>query len=107
MRTIPALVSVVILSLVIISMGCSKAEAPKPASPPAAPPAASAAADGKVLFEQKCGICHGLDRATSRMENKESWAGIVKTMQGKKAEWISDTDASKIVEFLVSEHGKK
>jgi hypothetical protein len=32
---------------------------------------------------------------------------IVKEMQGKKADWISDADAAKIVEFLASEHGKK
>jgi mono/diheme cytochrome c family protein len=100
------IVSVVILFLVVFAMGCSKAEAPKPAATPAAP-AVSAAAEGKALFEQKCGVCHGLDRATARQETKESWSGIIKTMQGKKADWISDADGAKIVEFLASQHGKK
>ncbi|MGE5283677.1 MAG: c-type cytochrome, partial [Actinomycetota bacterium] len=63
--------------------------------------------DGKTLFEAKCSVCHGLDRATSLTETKEKWAEIVKTMQGKKADWISDADASKIVDFLAAEHGKK
>lgn len=96
--------SVLVLFLAGFALGCSKSEAPKPAAPP---PVASAAAEGKTLFEQKCGVCHGMDRATARREPKEKWTAIVKAMQGKKADWISDADAAKIVEFLASEHGKK
>ncbi len=95
---------VVVLFLAGFAPGCSKSEAPKPAAPP---PVVSAAVEGKTLFEQKCGVCHGMDRATARQESKEKWTVIVKEMQGKKAEWISDADAAKIVEFLASEHGKK
>jgi len=93
-----------VLSLFVLSLaiGCSKQEAPKPAAPAAAP-----AADGKTLFDTKCGVCHGIDRATARREAKEKWASIVKEMQGKKADWISDADASKIVDYLAAEHGKK
>jgi cytochrome c5 len=98
--------------LLAIAIGCAKQEPPKPAAPaaaPAAPAAAPAApaADGKALFEAKCSVCHGLDRATSRTETKETWAGIVKEMQGKKAGWISDAEGSRIVDFLAAEHGKK
>jgi mono/diheme cytochrome c family protein len=96
--------SIPALLLAAIALGCAKSEPPKPAAPP---PAVSAVAEGKALFEQKCGVCHGLDRATVRKENKEQWIAIVKDMQGKKADWISDADAAKIVEFLASEHGKK
>jgi len=101
-----------VLSLLVLSLviGCSKQEAPTAAAPPAAPAAAAPAApaaDGKALFEAKCSVCHGVDRATARTETKEKWAGIVKEMQGKKADWISDADASKIVDFLALEHGKK
>jgi len=101
-----------VLSLLVLSLaiGCSKQEAPKPAAPAAAPvtaaPAAPAA-DGKTLFDQKCSVCHGLDRATARKETKEKWASILKEMQGKKADWISDADASKIVDYLAAEYGKK
>lgn len=106
MRTCKAVSIAVILSLGIFAAGCSKAEAPKPPAAPAAP-AASAASEGKAIFQQKCGVCHELSRATSRQETKEKWASIVKEMQGKKAGWISDADAEKIVAFLAAEHGKK
>jgi cytochrome c5 len=101
-----------VLSLLVLSLaiGCAKQEPPKPAAPAAAPvtaaPAAPAA-DGKTLFDTKCGVCHGLDRAAIRHETKEKWASIVKEMQGKKADWISDAEASKIVDYLAAEHGKK
>ena len=100
-----------VLSLLVLSMaiGCAKQEPPKPAAPaaPVAAAPAAPAADGKTLFDQKCSVCHPLDRATARKEMKEKWATIVKEMQGKKADWISDADAAKIVDYLTAEHGKK
>jgi len=106
MRTTTAPAFLAVLFLVIFAIGCSKTEPPKPAVTPAAP-AVSPTAEGKDLFGVKCGVCHDLGRATSRQETKEKWAEIVKEMQGKKAGWITDADAAKIVEFLAMEHGKK
>jgi cytochrome c5 len=104
-----AVLSVVSVMLIAFAIGCAKQEPPKPAAPaaPAAAAPAAPAADGKTLFDTKCGVCHGLDRAAIRHETKEKWASIVKEMQGKKAGWISDAEASKIVDYLAAEHGKK
>jgi len=113
MRVRSVVLSVVSVMLLAFAVGCAKQEPPKPAAPaaPAAPvaaaPAAGGAADGKTLFDQKCSVCHPLDRATARKETKEKWASILKEMQGKKADWISDADASKIIDYLVAEYGKK
>jgi mono/diheme cytochrome c family protein len=103
MRVRSVVLCVLSLLLLTLAIGCSKQEAPKPA----APPAAGGAADGKALFEQKCSVCHGLDRALVRTETKEKWASIIKDMQEKKTDWISDADAVKILDYLVAEHGKK
>ncbi len=110
MRSRTGFASLVVLLAALFAFGCAKKEEPKPAAPPPAPaasPAVSPAVEGKAIFEQKCSVCHALDRATSRTETKEKWAEIVKTMQSKKADWISDAEAAKVVEFLAAEHGKK
>ena len=110
MRVRSAVPGLVFVMLLAFAIGCAKKEPPPPAAP-AAPPVAAApaapAADGKTLFETKCSVCHGTDRATSRKETKEKWASIVKEMQGKKADWISDAEAAKIVDYLAADHGKK
>jgi cytochrome c5 len=109
MRLRSVVLIVVSVTLLVFAVGCSKQEPPKPAAPaaPAAAVPAAPAADGKTLFDTKCGVCHGIDRATVRAETKERWASIVKEMQGKKADWISDAEATKIVDYLAAEHGKK
>jgi len=99
------ILSVLSAMLLVFAIGCAKQEPPAPAAPAAAP--AAPAADGKTLFDTKCGVCHGIDRTTVRTETKEKWASIVKDMQGKKADWISDAEATKIVDYLAAEHGKK
>jgi mono/diheme cytochrome c family protein len=101
MRVRSVVLIVVSMMLLAFAIGCAKQEPPKPAAP------AAPAADGKALFESKCSVCHALDRATARKETKEKWASILKEMQGKKADWISDADASKIVDYLAAEYGKK
>lgn len=106
MRLRAALAFLVVLLAAVLVLGCAKKEEAPPAAPTPAP-AVSPAAEGKALFEQKCVVCHPLDRATTRTETKERWATIVKDMQSKRADWISDADAGKIVEFLATEHGKK
>jgi cytochrome c5 len=95
--------------LLVFAIGCAKQEPPKPA-PPAAPAAAVPAApeaDGKTLFETKCSVCHGLDRPAALKQTKEEWANLVKEMQGKRADWISDAEASKIVDYLAAKYGRK
>jgi cytochrome c5 len=110
MRVRPVVLCLLSAMLLVFAIGCAKQEPPKPAAPAASAPAAPEApplADGKTIFNNKCGVCHGTDRATSLPETKEKWASIVKEMQGKKDGWISDAEAAKIVDFLAAEHGKK
>ena len=101
-----AVLSVPIMLLMIsIVSGCAKKEEPKPVAS-ATTASVGAMEEGKALFEQKCSVCHGLDRATSRTESRERWASIIKEMQEKRTGWISDEDAARIRDYLTSSHGK-
>ena len=105
MRLRAVLSFLVVLLMVSALSGCAKKEEPKPVAPPPAP-AVSVVAEGKALFEQKCSVCHGLDRSTARVEKEERWEAIIRDMQKKKAGWITDADADKILQYLSSTHGK-
>jgi mono/diheme cytochrome c family protein len=97
--------SLVILSIILLFSfsGCAKKEEPKTQP---SEPAVAAMGEGKTLFELKCGVCHGLDRATARTETKEEWSAIIKEMQGKREGWISDEDAARVLDYLTSAYGK-
>jgi len=93
----------VVLLMVAASPGVPRR---KSRNPGLSTPAVAAMGEGKTLFEQKCSVCHGLDRATARTETKERWSEIIKEMQGKRADWITDDEAAKILDYLSSSYGK-
>ena len=77
----------------------------------------------KALFDVKCQKCHQVsevfekadDCATchkqgASLEGKVAdvkWAELVKEMQGKKADWIKDSEATTISDWLAAEHSPK
>ncbi len=68
--------------------------------PPGAPPGASPApADGKTLFEQKCGLCHPAGWALGASSTVDEWRRLVLRKKGRKADWISDEEAAAIIEY--------
>lgn len=93
------------LAATILAGACSRPDPPKQEPPPAA--AVTAVEEGKALFEQKCSTCHGLDRSTARAETRERWKEIIREMQDRKADWISDTEAEKILEYVSTHYGAK
>lgn len=61
---------------------------------------------GRDLFTIKCAKCHRLDRALTARRMPEEWEETVEEMREKDRSWISESEAEKIVRFLVSIGGQ-
>jgi len=57
-------------------------------------------AEERHLFEQKCSLCHTLDRVYLTPLTDETRKHIVKRMKGKIPGWISEEEALLIVDYL-------
>jgi len=57
-------------------------------------------ADERRLFEQKCSLCHTLDRIFLEPLNEKSRQHIVKRMQEKSPGWISKDEAKQVLDYL-------
>ncbi len=68
--------------------------------------AAQGAADGKALFDEKCGICHATDRPSSKKKDAEGWEKTVMRMKNVNGAPISDEQAKAIIEYLTKTYGK-
>ncbi|HEB27002.1 MAG TPA: hypothetical protein ENI05_04395 [Porticoccus sp.] len=55
----------------------------------------------RQLFEKKCSLCHSPDRVFIQTMEQEQLQAIVKRMQSRVPDWISDQDASVILRYLL------
>jgi mono/diheme cytochrome c family protein len=62
-------------------------------------------AAGKELFEQHCGICHGLELPASQRLDRAAWEWVVEDMVGYGMTWLSPAQRELIVHYLAAEHG--
>ncbi len=70
--------------------------------------AAGKSGSAAQLFKAKCSACHSDAIALHMKKDRQGWESTVKMMQQKRPNFISDQDAQKIVNYLVSQSaGKK
>ena len=62
--------------------------------------AGSDPSQAKTLFEEKCSLCHKLDRPLSTRRTAEQWTATVNRMAAKTPEFISDSEAQSITIYL-------
>jgi cytochrome c5 len=69
--------------------------------PPTEPPPAG---DGAALLEERCTVCHGLDRTTSARKTREQWEQTVVRMVGKGAE-LNEEEPEILIAYLTETYG--
>ena len=71
-----------------------------------APGADKPAGDAKELFEKRCGVCHGLDRSTSKRQTAREWERTVLRMKNSLGALLTDQEARTIIDYLSKNYGK-
>jgi len=71
----------------------------------AAPAADVKGGKGKALFEEKCAVCHDLDRSLSRTKSRSGWTATVKRMRQVNGCPITDKEAVEIINYLTKVRG--
>ena len=68
-------------------------------------------ASPEQIFVARCSACHTLERVFSSMaedaDGSKLWSHTVSRMRGKAPQWMSDSDASQILEYLRSFNPEK
>jgi cytochrome c2 len=60
----------------------------------------------KILFEQKCSICHSIERPKSKVRTRKEWETTVARMRNDHDAPITADEAQKIIEYLVEHYGR-
>jgi cytochrome c5 len=60
--------------------------------------------DGAALLEERCTICHGLERSTQAQKTREEWEQTVTRMIGHGAELTEDEQAT-LIEYVAASYG--
>jgi len=88
----------VLLILTTAIAGC----APKAAEPTQAEPATGP--DGEALLQERCSVCHSVDKVAQEHNTGAAWETIVDRMIGKGAQ-LTDAEKAILVDYLAANYG--
>jgi cytochrome c5 len=63
-----------------------------------------APAEGQVLLEERCTVCHSLARVESAQKTREEWASTVDRMIDRGAQ-LSDGERTVVIDYLAETYG--
>lgn len=82
-----------------VACGTKKSAATATAPAAAAPQNGASSLDGKQLLQERCSVCHTIDRVTSKKETSAGWTKTVDKMIAKGAQLNADERAA-LIDYL-------
>ena len=61
----------------------------------------------KSTFQQKCNVCHGLERPLEKNKEFQAWVATVRRMAAKKPEHLTEEDIQAVSGFLTAKGEEK
>jgi cytochrome c5 len=92
-----------ILIFTVIGVACGGPASVPTATPPPAKPttAPTQALDGKALMNERCTVCHTIERIQTAKKSKADWQATVARMKGNGAK-LNDAETAALVDFLAA-----
>ena len=84
-----AIALILILSVGMLLTACGKTSTPVPSTNPTIVPGGgqgASASDGQTLMQQRCSVCHSLDRIQAAQKTADQWQATVNRMIGHGAQ---------------------
>jgi len=109
-RTIVILITAALLIVTaLVACGSGSSQPPQDIPAQATPPAGATAAvapaiDAAALLQQRCTVCHTLDRVKNSRMTPVQWDQTVALMIGKGAQ-LTDAEKQALVEYLAETYG--
>lgn len=103
--SLPLIILVMTASIWILGACGSSPEVnvPTPTLEPA--PTPLPAADGQALVQERCTVCHSLDRVRQSRKTEAEWKATVERMRGKGARLSAD-ELEVVIRYLASTYPK-
>ena len=88
-------ISLLLLAVLVAGVACAEEPAPEPEPTPGE----ATGLDGGALLQEKCTVCHDLERVTAEDNDAVGWAAVIDEMIAKGAQ-VSEDEAAAIAEYL-------
>ena len=95
-----AVILALVAILAIAVVGCSSSSGSSTGSESAAPSGGGSAADGQALVEQKCTMCHPIDRVNQVKYDQAGWEAVVARME-QNGLVVTAEERQAILDYLV------
>ena len=94
-----SLISILLLVLLVGTFltACGASQTPAAASTGSQP--AATTLDGQALLQERCTVCHNLDRVTSAHKTADQWKTTVERMVGKGAQ-LDAQEQQTLIDYL-------
>ena len=92
-RWASAIVLIAVLTLMVAACGSTESGS-----------SSMSAADGQALLEERCAVCHDLERTTSQQKTADEWEDTVTRMVQKGAV-LTEDEQQVLIAYLAEEYG--
>ncbi|MGB9585823.1 MAG: hypothetical protein ACPL3P_05920 [Anaerolineales bacterium] len=95
----------ILFSLFLASCQSNSTTPASTTNPPSSAQGNNSASSGAALLQERCTVCHSLDRITNEKNSRAQWERIVDRMIQKGAQ-LNDSEKATLLDYLAQNYGQ-